>query len=53
MFKWMNIAAFFENVCIYPGLKYKMLNFVLAVFESVGKKIYIWCPSHLKKEIKK
>ena len=26
MFKWMNISAFFESVCIYPGLKYETMN---------------------------
>ena len=27
IFKWDNFVAFFENVCICPGLKYETLNF--------------------------
>ena len=32
IFKRKNIADFFENVCIYPGLKYEKLNFALHIF---------------------
>ena len=29
IFKYKNIADFFENVCIYPGLKYETFNVAL------------------------
>ena len=45
IFKRKNIADFFKNVCIYPGLKYETLNFALQLRLYFLSRLFLhnWC----------
>ena len=45
IFKRKNIADFFQNECIYPGLKYETLNFDLRLRLYFWSRLFLhnWC----------